>query len=168
MYIDISPDNNTYHNAYTHVLTDNRFTFYTHFHLYILYMTPCEYFCIWQRPEAKIHIEAGHIDSNWPEFTFVFTYIYCLNRLANSLSYLILLFIISLVSIFIKGRKLLWISFSHNNIGSSTWIYGQWHIFTCLVRCMNFWSIAFILGPKKFFNLIWKWIIILLYALYYN
>ena len=51
-----------------------------------------------------MHIEAGHVDSNWPEFTFVFTYISCLNRLAlsaislktNSLSYLIL-FIISLV-----------------------------------------------------------------------
>jgi hypothetical protein len=99
MYIDISPDNNTRHNAYTHVLTDNRFTFYTHFHLYILYMTPWACFCIWQRPEAKMHIEAGHVDSNWPEFTFVFTYISCLNRLAlsaislktNSLSYLILL-----------------------------------------------------------------------------
>ena len=31
-----------------------------------------------------MHIEAGHVDSNWPEFTFVFTYISCLNRLALS------------------------------------------------------------------------------------
>ena len=30
-----------------------------------------------------------------------------------------------------------------HNIASFTWIYGRWHIFTCLVRCMNFWSIAF-------------------------
>ena len=32
-----------------------------------------------------MHIEAGHVvDNNWPEFTFVFTYISCLNRLALS------------------------------------------------------------------------------------
>jgi hypothetical protein len=32
---------------------------------------------------CNINIEAGHVDSNWPEFTFVFTYISCcLNRLA--------------------------------------------------------------------------------------
>jgi hypothetical protein len=60
-----------------------------------------------------MHIEAGHVDSNWPEFTFVFTYISCLNRLAlsaislktNSLSYLIL-FIISLVSIYKREKAL--------------------------------------------------------------
>ena len=76
-------------------------------------MTPWAYICIWQRPEAIMHIEAGHVDSNWPEFTFVFTYISCLNRLAlsaislktNSLSYLIL-FIISLVSIYKREKAL--------------------------------------------------------------
>ena len=60
-----------------------------------------------------MHIEAGHVDSTWPEFTFVFTYISCLNRLAlsaislktNSLSYLIL-FIISLVSIYKREKAL--------------------------------------------------------------
>ena len=60
-----------------------------------------------------MHIEAGHVDSNWPEFTFVFTYISCLNRLAlsaislktNSLSYLIL-FIISLVNIYKREKAL--------------------------------------------------------------
>ena len=60
-----------------------------------------------------MHIEAGHVDSNWPEFTFVFTYISCLNRLAlsaislktNSLSYLFL-FIISLVSIYKREKAL--------------------------------------------------------------
>jgi hypothetical protein len=30
-----------------------------------------------------------------------------------------------------------------HNIGSSTWIYGRWHIFTCLVRCFLFWLTAF-------------------------
>ena len=61
-----------------------------------------------------MHIEAGHVDSNWPEFTFVFTYISCLNRLAlsaiislktNSLSYLILV-IISLVSTYKREKSL--------------------------------------------------------------
>ena len=53
-------------------------------------MTPWAYICIWQRPEAKMHIEAGHVDSNWPEFTFVFItyYISCLNRLALSAIFL--------------------------------------------------------------------------------
>ena len=76
-------------------------------------MTPWAYICIWQRPEAIMHIEAGHVDSNWPEFTFVFTYISCLNRLAlsaislktNSLSYLII-FIISLVNIYKREKAL--------------------------------------------------------------
>ena len=76
-------------------------------------MTPWAIICIWQRPEATMHIEAGHVDSNWPKFTFVFTYISCLNRLAlsaislktNSLSYLIL-FIISLVSIYKREKAL--------------------------------------------------------------
>jgi hypothetical protein len=32
---------------------------------------------------SAFNIEAGHVDSDWPEFTFVFTYnISCLNRLA--------------------------------------------------------------------------------------
>ena len=61
-----------------------------------------------------MHIEAGHVDSNGPEFTFVFIYISCLSRLAlsanslktNSLSYLIL-FIISLVSIYYRREKAL-------------------------------------------------------------
>ena len=77
-------------------------------------MTPWAIIFIWQRPEATMHIEAGHVDSNWPKFTFVFTYISCLNRLAlsaifslktNSLSYLVL-FIISLVSICKREKAL--------------------------------------------------------------
>ena len=57
-----------------------------------------------------MHIEAGHVDSNWPEFTFVFTYISCLNHLVLSAislknSYLII-FIISLVSIYKREKAL--------------------------------------------------------------
>ena len=33
---------------------------------------------------------------------------------------------------------------SVHNIGSCTWIYGRWHSFTCLVRCLKFWSILFV------------------------
>ena len=66
-----------------------------------------------------MHIGAGHVDSNWPEFTFAFTFISCLNRLALSAIslkqillaiYFSLLF--SLVSIYIKGES--FESASHN------------------------------------------------------
>ena len=57
-----------------------------------------------------MHIEAGHVDSNWPEFNFVFTYISCLALSAislktNSLSYLILV-ITSLVSTYKREKSL--------------------------------------------------------------
>ena len=114
MYIDISPNNNTYHNAYTYVLTDNRFTFYTtHYFTYIYcIIRHLGHIYVFGRDLRPSCILKLHVDSNWPEFTFVFTYISCLNRLAlsaislktNSLSYLIL-FIISLVSIHKKGES---------------------------------------------------------------